>query len=254
MGIKTIGKIQSGSVKSFDIGFDIDGNIIPFDKKTRLLNPEINLKMGLPYGNMTGLQIFEKLKSVEQLAKYSGKFDFLKDDIKWKNAYVNVWYKNNIIKLKDGKIPTDDYLLTYEGMTNIKSKAINLDVEMVLAEKHGDSLKAGIRKNVDKVNTGKLKKYVKPDKVTELAMKKLTNEEGKVDLQYKVTGSLTKPHSKLLKPKVPTITELLKESVGDIKDIAKEEVKDKAKDAVKDAADPKSVKKAKDSLKKKLKF
>ena len=252
MGVKTIGELKTGSVKSFDIGFDIEGVVIPFDKKTRIANPELDLKMGLPYGNMTGLQIFEKMKEVEQLAKYSGKFAFLKKDIKWKNAYVGVWYKNNVVKLKEGKIPTDDYELTYAGQTNMVTKAVNFDMDMLVAEKHEKSIREGIEKNVKKAIPAKVAKYVKSETITDIAMKGLKNKDGRVFLKFEVTGKLNDPKTKLVSPKLSSISDLVKGSSGDIKDTVKEEVKEKAKEEVKEAAE-KGADKAKKKAAKKLK-
>ncbi len=250
MGLKTIGQVPSGSVKSFDIGFAVNGSVKPFDVKTKLLDPELWAKAGSPYGTLTGLQIFEQLKSVEALQKYCGKLAFLKDDVKWKDGYVNVWYKAGTVKLTDGKIQTGDYLLTYSGMTNINTKVINLDMDMTLAEKYNKSIREGIEGNVGKgIKAAGLDKYVKPEKVTDIAMKQLVNKDGKVYLKYKVTGTMAKPDAKLVAPKLPTLKDLIKDSAGDIKDMAKE----KGKEAAKKAAE-KGTEKATKKLKKKLKF
>ncbi|MBN2401283.1 MAG: AsmA family protein [Spirochaetes bacterium] len=264
MGVKTIGELKTGSVKSFDIGFDIKGTAIPFDKKTRIANPEIDLKMGLPYGSLTGLQIFEKLKEVEQLAKYTGKLEFLKKEIKWKNAYVNVWYKNNLVKLKEGKIPTDDYELTYAGQTNLSTKAVDMDMDMLLADKHEKPIRSGIEKNVKKAIPAKAAKYVKSEKVTDIAMKSLMNKDGKIQLTFKVTGKLNDPKTKLVSPKLSSISDVIKDSSADIKDAVKEQAKEKVKEEVKEAKEEakekiekktdKAKDKAKDKLKKKFKF
>ncbi|MDY6932847.1 MAG: AsmA family protein [Spirochaetota bacterium] len=251
MGVKTIGKMKSGSVKSFDIGFDINGNIIPFDIKSRKADPEIDLLMGLPYGTITGLQIFEKMKSVEALSKYCGKLDFLKKDIKWSNAFVKVWYKGGIVKFSESKINTDDYLLTFVGSTNVNSKAIAIDADMLLADKHQDSIRSGITKNVSKSIKGKMKKYVKPDQITSIAMKRIANEDGKVYLKYSIKGTLSKPDAKLVHPRLPSIKGLIKDSAGDVKDIAKEKVKEIGKKVAEKAVD-KGKDKAKEEIEKKL--
>ncbi|MFH0977362.1 MAG: AsmA family protein [Spirochaetota bacterium] len=253
MGVKTIGEVKTGSVKSFDIGFDIKGTVIPFDKKTRILNPEIDLKMGLPYGTMTGLQIFEKIKSVEQLDKYCGKLEFLKKDIKWKDAYVNVWYKNNLVKLKEGKIPTDDYALTYAGQTHLVTKAVDLDMDMLLADKHEKSIRSGVEKNVKKAIPAKAAKYIKAETVTDIAMKSILNKDSKVELKFEVTGKLNDPKTKLISPKLSSISDIVKGSSGDVKDVVKDQVKEKAKEETKEAAD-KAKDKASEKLKKKFKL
>ena len=222
-GLKTIGQVTTGSVKSFDIGVSVNGSVKPFDVKTKKLDPEASVRVGSSYGSMTGLQIFDKMKSVESLEKYCGKFDFLKDEIKWKDAFVNVWYKGGTAKLTDGKIKTADYLLTFSGMTNINTKAVGMDIDMLLAEKHNAAIKGGSGRNVEKgIKAANLEKYVKADRVTDIAMKQLANKDGNVYLQYKVTGTMDTPKTELVKPKLPTIGELVREAAGDVKDVAKE--------------------------------
>ncbi len=248
MGIKTMGKVKSGSVESFDMGFSINGKVIPFDKKTRKLDPEVAVKAGMPYGKMTGLQIFEKVKSVDALSKYCGKMEFLSKEMEWKNAFVNVWYKANTVKLTDGKINTKDYNLTYSGMVNTASKAVGLDLDMVLAEKHQKSIRSGREKNTGKVVKGPVAKYVKPEKITDLAMKQLVNKEGKVYMKFKVTGTMSKPNVDMVAPALKSLTDLVKDAGGDVKDMAKDAAKEAASKAAAKGAD-----KAKDALGGKLK-
>lgn len=248
-GIKTVGQVQTGSVKTFDVGLSVNGTLKPFDSRSKKVDPELSAKVGSGYGTMTGLQIFEKLKEVEQIEKYCGKFTFLKGDVKWKNAFVNVWYKGGTVKLTDGKIATDDYALNFAGTTNINTKAVGMDMDMLLAEKHKKPIREGIAKNVEKgIKTAKLEKYVKTDKVTDSAMKALTNKDGQVYLQYKVTGTMSKPDIKLVAPKLPSIGDLVKDAAGDIKDVVQEKAEKKVEKVVDKQAD-----KAKDKAAKKLK-
>ena len=253
-GIKTVGKVSSGSsVKSFDITTSLDGSVIPFDKKTRLLNPEIILKAGSPKGNMTGLQVFDKLKSTSALEKYCGKFDFLKDDISWSDAFVSIWYKDSLVKMSDGRIKTGDYTMNFGGELNIASMAIKSSVDLTLSEKHTATVRSGIKKNSEKLITSQMKKVVTADKVADLAMKPLVNGEGKIYIKYDIKGTLTSPDANMIAPKLPDLKDIVKEAAGDLADAAKDKAKEEAakKGAeVKKAAEEKAKKDAGKKLKK----
>lgn len=252
IGIKTIGKTSGGSVESFDIGLASRGTVKPFDLKTRVLNPEISLKAGSPYGTMTGLQIFDAIKSNETLANYAGKFEFLSKDVKWKNGYVDIWYKGGLLKITNGKISTDDYAGNFKADINLNTKAVNSDIDMTLNEKHNKSIYNGIEKNASKLIKGNVAKYVKPDKVAEKAFGYLTNKDGKVFLQFAVTGTMDKPKTKLVAPKLPSLMDVIKDLGGDVADVAKEKAKEKAAETTQKAVD-KGTEKAKDKATKKLK-
>jgi len=251
-GVKTVGRKTSGSVESFDIGFDVTGNVVPFDKKTRILNPEISLKAGSPYGKITGLQIFNEMMNVEQLAKYSGKLDFLKKEIDWKNGYVKIHYKDNIVTLQEGKLSTDDYAATFGGKINTASMALDMNTEMTLASKHTAKIKEQTSKLVDKALTGNMKKYVKADDIAEFAMKPLLNDKGEVFLKYDIKGTAQKPAVKLVHPVLKSLGDVIKDSTKDIAG----NLAEKAKDTAKAKAEEKLQKKAdenKDKAKEKLK-
>ncbi|MEW6525149.1 MAG: AsmA family protein [Spirochaetota bacterium] len=252
IGIKTIGKTSGGSVESFDIALASRGTVKPFDLKTRILNPEISLKAGSPYGTMTGLQIFDAIKSNETLANYAGKFDFLSKDVKWKNGYVDIWYKGGLLKITNGKISTDDYAGNFKADVNLNTKAVNAEVDMTLNEKHNKSIYNGIEKNASKLIKGDVAKYVKSNTVAEKAFGYLTNKDGKVFLQFLVTGTMDKPQTKLVSPKLPSLMDVIKDIGGDVADIAKEKAKEKAKETTQKAVE-KGTEKAKEKATKKLK-
>jgi len=254
-GIKTLSRPESGSVQSFDIGIDMTGNVIPFDKKSRLLNPEIFLKAGSPYGNATGLQIFNEMINVEQISKYSGKFDFLKKDISWKNGYVKIHYKDNIATLSEGKLGNDDYSLTFGGSVNVASMGLNLNSDMTLAKKHTDKVKAQTSRLAVKYITGKAKDYVKPEKVAESAVKPMLNESGEIFLKYAIKGTATKPDVKLIQPVLGSLSDIVKVAIKDAAGNAAEQVKDVAKDKAKEKVSQQADKnkdKAKGKIKKLL--
>jgi hypothetical protein len=247
-GIKTIGSTSGGSVKSFDITASIDGTAIPFDKKSRLLNPEISLKASSPRGMVTGLQIFDKMKGVGALEKYTGKFDFLKDDITWSNADVTIWYKDNVAKLTDGKIKTDDFHAAFAATINTVSLTVDAPVEFALAAKHTSGVRGKVQKNVDKLIVGKAKSVVKADKVTDAAMKPLLGPDGGILIKYMIKGTLVAPNVDMVAPKLPSLTDLVKEAAGNFADVAKDKAKDVAAkkiDENKDKAADKAKSKAK---------
>ncbi len=249
MGIKTVGVSKSGSVESFDIGISARGNVKPFDVKTKILNPEVSIKLGSPYGHMTGLQILESLKSVDALQKYCGKLKFLGKDLKWKNGYVTVWYKGGAITLKEGNIKTGDFAMSFGGKANTNTKAIDMNMSLLLEKKHGKSIRSGIDKTAGKMITGSMKKYVKKEQITDAAMKPLVNKDGKVYLEYAVKGTYVSPKTKLVAPKLPSMKELVKKAAGSVGDAAKDKAKDVAKTQTKKAT-KKATKKSKKKLKK----
>jgi len=232
-GIKTVSRPKSGSVESFDIGFEVTGNAVPFDKSTRILNPEINLRAGSPYGTITGLQIFNEMINVEQLSKYSGKFDFLKKEIKWKNGFVSAHYKNNVVSFKDGKIANDDYTLLFNGNMNIVSSVVDIDADLSIAKKHSETVKKRIENLASKAIKGKAAKFVTPAKIADVALKPLLNDKGEIFLKEKIKGNVSKPDAELVSPKLSSIDDVVKEAVkeagGEIIDAAKDKAKDKAK-------------------------
>jgi len=225
-GLKTIGQVKTKSIKSFDLGVSVNGRIKPFDAKSKKADPEVSVKAGSTYGTLTGLQIFESLKSVEALSKYCGKLDFLKGEVNWKEAFVDLWYKGGTAKLSNGKIKTKEFGLDFAGSTNINTKAIDLDIGMVLAKKHTRSIRGGIEGNAKKaLKAAGVDKYLKPDKVADAAMKPLVNKDGDVALAYKVTGTMSDPDAKLVAPKLGSLGDVIKDMSGDIKDMVKEEAK-----------------------------
>ena len=244
-GIKPVGKVKSGSVNFFDIVLSAKGKIIPFDQKTRRLDPEIILDVGSDKGTITGLQIFDALNSVQGIRQYTGDLAFLKDEVKWNSAYLDVWYKADKAKFSTGKITTDDYDLTFDGTTNIKTKALKTDLGVVLNDKESNAIRTSITKEMARNIRGDLAKYVKPERVTDLVMKRLNNAEGKVTMKFEVSGTIQSPKSKLLQPSLPKPEELIKEVAGDAGNIIKDVIREEA---------GKEIEKAADKLFKKLKF
>jgi hypothetical protein len=105
-------------------------------------------------------------------------------------------------------------------------------VGMELAEKENEVIRASIEKNIAKQISGDVAKYVPPEKITDLVMKRLVNENGKIYLQYKVAGTMKSPRPRLVSPELPPLSELVSQAGGDAVGIAKEAARKEADKAI----------------------
>ncbi len=249
LGVKPKDRLKSGAVKFFDIGLAAEGSVKPFDVKTRKLDPEVVLEVGSPYGTLSGVKILESIQSVKAIEQYTGKLSFLQDEVIWEKANMDVWYKAGNVKVSTGRITAEDFSLDFSGSTNIDTKAIDLDLGMELGEGPSQTLRDSIDKRMQKELKGDVAKYVSSEQLTDLVMKRLTNEDGNVYLKYKVAGTTTSPKPTLVEPTVPPLQALMKEMGADVADIAKEAAKKEAEKAIDDA-----TKNLGDDLRKKFKF
>lgn len=242
-GAKTIGTVRSQSIQSFDVQLAVAGKVAPFDLASRKIDPAITVKVGSTKGELTGLQIYESLKQVEQLEKYMGKLNFLQKSVKWSDAFVTVSYKGGTAALTDGSMTTSDYKLKFDGKTNIYSGMVNLNLSMVLAKKHSDYIKGMIERKADTYIDGAIEKFVKPDMIARVAMRPLLNDDGQVYLKYLVSGTMSSPKTKLVHPQLKPLDELIKDEAkkagANLEDLAKEQVNravDRATEAATDRA------------------
>ncbi len=248
-GIKPEGRLKSGAVKFFDIGLAAKGSIKPFDVKTRLLEPEVALQVDSPHGMLSGVKILEAIQSVKAIEQYTGRLSFLRDEVTWKDADMDVWYKAGTAKISTGRITGEDYSLDFSGSTNIATKAIDLDLGVELGEAQSQALKASVAKRMQKELKGDVAKYVSPEQVADLVMKHLTNDKGNVYLKYKIKGTTTSPRPTLVEPTVPPLQALLKEMGANVADMAKKAAQKEAEKALDNAA-----KQLGNDLKSKFKF
>jgi hypothetical protein len=249
LGVKPKERLKTGAVKFFDIALAGEGAVKPFDAKTRKLDPEITLGVGSPKGTLSGVKILESIQSVKAIEQYTGKLSFLQDEVTWEGANVDLWYKAANVKVSTGRITAKDYTLDFSGSTNIDTKAIDLDLGMELGKEPSQALRASIDKKMQSELKGDVAKYVSSEQLTDMVMKRLTNEAGNVYLKYKVTGTTTSPKPTLVEPTVPPLQALMKEMGVNVADIAKEAAKKEAGKAIDDA-----TKNLGDDLRKKFKF
>ncbi len=240
-GIKTMGEIRSGTVKSFDITFDVHGTVKPFDPSSGKVDPEVSLDMGSPNGYFTGLQIFDRITENEQINKYVGRhLEFLKGKTEWKGskaAYVKAYYKRGGARISDGRINAKEVIILFEGSTNINTKALDMKVDLVLSDSRKGAIRTGIRRNIESgLKRLGVDKYVKADNITDAAMRPLLNERGQVYMRFAATGTTDNPSVKLLHPQLGSIDDVIKGAGSEVTNALKKEAEDRAKQALDKAA------------------
>jgi hypothetical protein len=245
LGVRTVGPMKSGSVESFDVTGDIEGTVMPFDLKTRKLDPEVSLHVGSPEGQLTGLQIFNTIAGNNILAKYLGDaLSFLKGKQSWKGsklAYVDVWYKGEIAKLSNGNLKLRECRLLFQGTTNIKTKVMDVPLELETLKERTSAIKVGLRRQIESgLKRLGAKKYANPEKIADTALKPLLNKNGMVYMKFKVSGTTNKPVATLTYPQLGSLDDIIKRVAGDVlmeagKEAGKKAIEDGGKRLLKKA-------------------
>jgi hypothetical protein len=240
-GLKSVGETKSGSIKSFDITFDVNGTVKPFNTANGKVDPEVSLKMGSPNGYFTGLQIFDRITENDQLNKYMGKhLDFLKGKTEWKGskaAYVSAYYKGGTARLSDGRINAREVVILFEGSTNINTKAIGLKIDLELSDSRKGAVQTGIRKNVESgLKKLGVDKYVKAENITNSAMRPLLNDRGEIYLRFAASGTTAEPKVTLVHPSIGSIEDVIKGAGGEVTKALQQEAENRAKSAVNKAS------------------
>ena len=221
MGIKTVGAMKTGSVQNFDVTLDVTGKVIPFDVKTRRLDPEAILHIAIPDGEITGLQLFNAIASIPILGDYMGEhISFLKGKQQWKGASQNgldLHYKAAKAEITNGRLDLKDAGMLFDGVMNIDNKAIDMNLGMVMKKEINESIKAALAKKIESIiQSPEVKKYADSAKLAEIAMKPLLNKDGQIDLKTKVGGTTNKPDVKLTQPQLGSLGNFVKNNVGSL--------------------------------------
>lgn len=235
MGIRTIGALKTGSVRSFDITINAEGKIIPFDVKTRLLEPEAIIHITIPDGEITGLQVFNSIASIPILGDYLGEYiSFLKEKQQWKGAKENgmyLRYKADKVEITNGKLNLHEARLLFDGTMIMKSKAIDMNAGVIMKKEINDGVRTSLAKKMDSlIKSPEIKKYTDSNKIAEAAMQPLLNKDGMIELKTKITGTTKNPAVRLTQPQLDSLGNIVRDAAGSVaieagKSAAKETVK-----------------------------
>jgi len=219
MGVRTVGALKSGSVETFDVTLNAAGRVIPFDVKTRLLEPEAILHVAIPDGEITGLQLFEAVAAVPILWDYLGEhLQFLKDKQQWKGSNQNglyLHYRKASAEITNGRLNLKDADILFDGGLNIDTKAMDMNLELVLAKELNEPIRMTLAKKIESAAGGSdVKKYVDPARLAGIAMTPLLNRDGRIDLKAKVAGTTKKPEVKITQPPLGSLGSLVQGQAG----------------------------------------
>lgn len=221
MGLKTVGSMKSGSVQSFDVSIDAAGKVIPFDVKTRQLDPEVVAHIGFPEGQINGLQIFNAVAAIPLLGDYlGGHISFLKGKQEWKNSKasgVDLRYKADKANLANGRLDLQEASLLFDGAVNTGSGAIDMSLDMVMKKEINEGVKKGLAKQIEAgIKNPDVKKYADSTRLAEAAMQPLLNKDGVIDLKCKVGGTTKKADARLTAPKLDSLSSVIAKSAGSL--------------------------------------
>ena len=221
MGIKTVGAMKTGSVQSFDVTIEASGKVIPFDVKTRLLEPEAILHVAIPDGEMTGLQIFNAVAAIPILGDYLGKhLSFLRGRQAWKGSRetgLDLRYKAANAEFANGRIDLNEASILFDGGMNMDSNAIDMNLGMVMKKEINDSVKAALAEKIESaVKSPEVKKFMDSGKLAEASMRPLLNKDGRIDLRAKIVGTTKKPDARLTQPQLSALGNIVKDAAGSV--------------------------------------
>ena len=221
LGLKTVGPMKSGSVQSFDITLDATGKVIPFDVKTRHLDPEVILHIAIPDGEITGLQIFNSVAAIPLLGDYLGEYiSFLKGQQQWKDSKetgVDVRYKASKAEFSNGRLDLKEAKLLFAGAVNTDSKALDMNLDMIMKKEINDAVKTALAKKIEEaIKSPEVKKYADSNKLAEAAMQPLLNKDGMIDLKLKVGGTTKKTNVQLVQPQLDSLSTVVTKAAGSV--------------------------------------
>ena len=221
MGLKTLGSMKTGSVQSFNVLINAMGKVIPFDVKTRLLEPEVIIHVGFPDGQITGLQIFNAVANIPLLGDYLGEYiSFLKGKQEWKNSKssgVDLTYKAGKAQLSNGKLDLKEANLLFDGAVNTESNALDMNLNMVMNKEINENVKKGLAQKIEAgIKSPEVKKYADSNKLAYAAMQPLLNKNDMIDLKLKVGGTTKKTDVKLTQPQLDSLSSVIKKSAGSL--------------------------------------
>ncbi len=144
----------------------------------------------------------------------------MKGKQQWKNSKetgVDVRYKANKAEFSNGKLDLKEAKLLFDGSVNTDSKALDMNLDMIMNKGINDSVKSALAKKIEAaIKSPEVKKYADSNQLAEAAMQPLLNKDGMIDLKLKVGGTTKKTNTKLVQPQLDSLSTVVTKAAGSV--------------------------------------
>jgi ElaB/YqjD/DUF883 family membrane-anchored ribosome-binding protein len=231
MNIKTEGKIKTGWAKSFDVDIMCEAKIHPFNAKTRLLDPQATIKAGSPSGIVSGLQVYDMIRSKLKNFKLTS-LDFLKDDLRWKKGVVNLIANQDQIQLNEGNFQVEDLAIYLDGKYMIKTKSLDIATDILLSDEEQQKIESAVKTFINKQISYQHRRYVNIDEISKSILDAIIAKDGHIHFIFAISGPVKKPDVRVIQPQLPSIDSIVTDTLKNIKSQLLHQAKKKANEEV----------------------
>ena len=227
-----------GFAQKVEAEFRAEGRIRPFDPKSGIPSPQVNMKVETPSGLIKGSKLFAKLRSSPLLDRFGITPDFLPDDLDWKDGSILLSMAGDVVRLEEGKFRLEDYGLNYGGTFDLKSESVDADLELLLDRDLNAPVRRMLGSQADAAMRSDMKRYVSGDDIAQTLLRAMQNDDQQIHLLFQISGTMNKPKAGLKGPESAALNSAVQDMVIERAQAAgeqalKEKVTDKLKGLIK---------------------
>lgn len=189
-----------GFAQKVEAEFRAEGRIRPFDPKSGIPAPQVNMMVKTPSGLIKGSELFASLRSSPLLDRFGISPDFLPDDLDWKDGSILLSLAGDVVRLEEGKFRLEGYGMNYGGTFDLKSEAIDADLELLLDRDLNAPVRRTLGSQADAALRSDMKRYVSGDDIAQTLMRTMQNEDQQIQLLFQISGTMNKPKAGLNGP------------------------------------------------------
>ncbi len=189
-----------GFAQEVEAEFRMHGQIQPFDPVSGNPDPQVDMQLETPSGLIKGSELFARLRSSPVLDRFGITPDFLPDDLDWKDGSILLSMAGNIVRLEEGRFRLEGYGMNYGGSFDLKSEAVDADLELLLDRDLNAPITRAFGSQADAALRSDMKKYVSGDDIAQTLIGAMQNEDQQIQLLFRISGTLQDPKTELSGP------------------------------------------------------